>query len=88
MSDDHATPRGRVVRADQPRKEDRMTAPVPVAEIIGQRSYGGIRTVRILCPSPSCGRTHVHRWADAGTPVVGSCGAVYTIGHRTERTPL
>lgn len=42
--------------------------------------------VRILCPSPSCGRTHVHRWADAGTPVVGACGAVYTIGHRTERT--
>jgi hypothetical protein len=60
-----------------------MTAPVPVAELIAERTYGGRHTARILCPY--CGRTHLHLWpADATTPHVAHCDrGSYTIG--TER---
>jgi hypothetical protein len=58
-----------------------MTTPVPAAELIAERSYGGQPTARILCPY--CGRTHLHLWpTDPTTPIVGHCGGVYTIGHR------
>ena len=36
-----------------------MTAPIPAAEIIAERNYGGIVTVRVFCPG--CQRTHIHR---------------------------
>jgi hypothetical protein len=62
-----------------------MTAPVPAAELIAERFYGGIRTARVICPF--CGRTHLHPWpADAATPHVAHCNrGLYTIG--TERKP-
>jgi hypothetical protein len=58
-----------------------VTAPIPAAEIISNRVYGGCATVRVICTG--CQRTHLHRMpTDASTPVVAPCGAVYTIGAR------
>lgn len=58
-----------------------MTAPIPAAEVIADRRYGGQRTARCLCPG--CGRTHLHRWpTDTSTPLAAPCGAIYTIGGR------
>lgn len=46
---------------------------IPAAEIIAERSYGGQRTARILCPF--CGRTHLHLWpTDTTTPHAAHCG--------------
>ncbi|MGZ4562997.1 MAG: hypothetical protein ACXVX6_05335 [Mycobacterium sp.] len=59
-----------------------MTAPLPAAEIIAERRFGGIPAVRVMCPV--CGRTHLHRQpADPATPHVGPCGAAYTIGRKS-----
>jgi hypothetical protein len=33
-----------------PDDQGNMTAPIPVAELIGERSYSGVRTARISCP--------------------------------------
>lgn len=56
-----------------------MTKPIPVAEVIAERRYGGLPTVRVICPG--CSRTHVHRSpTDAATPLVGACGTIYTLG--------
>jgi len=64
-----------------------MTALIPAAEIIAERVYGGLRTARILCPNPACGRTHLHRWTPGDTTThVGPCGTNYTIT-TTERKP-
>ena len=52
-----------------------MTDPIPAAEIIAERFYGGIRTVRVLCVR--C-RTHLHKWAGAGL-YLAPCGTTYTI---------
>ncbi|WP_156744894.1 hypothetical protein [Mycobacterium sp. E2238] len=59
-----------------------MTTPIPVAEVIAQRTYGGRRTVRILCPY--CGRTHLHpQPADPAAPQTARCDrGIYTIGGR------
>lgn len=59
-----------------------MTAPIPAAEVIAHRRYGGIPTVRALCPA--CGRTHLHRWrVDTVTAHTAPCGGIYIIGsHR------
>jgi hypothetical protein len=57
-----------------------MTAPTPAAEIIAERTYGGLRTARVLCTF--CGRTHLHPYpADTSTAVAAHCGGgLYTIG--------
>ena len=57
-----------------------MTEPIPAAEVIAERVYGGQRTARVMCPW--CGRTHLHLWpADASTTYTGHCGqGTYTIG--------
>jgi len=58
-----------------------MTDPLPVAEVIGERTYGGLRTARILCPY--CERTHLHPWPAGATtaPYSAHCGrGAYTIG--------
>jgi hypothetical protein len=59
-----------------------MTEPVPAAELIGERTYGGRCAGRVMCPY--CGRTHLHLWpADASTVVVAHCErGHYTIGIR------
>jgi hypothetical protein len=59
-----------------------MTDPIPGAEVIAERTYGGRHTARVLCPF--CSRTHLHLWpTDASTPLAAPCGAVYTLGgHR------
>jgi hypothetical protein len=59
-----------------------MTGPVPVAEVIAERRYGGQPTVRVICTG--CQRTHLHLTpADAATPLAAHCGAgCYTIGGR------
>jgi hypothetical protein len=60
-----------------------VTAPLR-AEVIAERTYGGQRTARILCPY--CGRTHLHLMpADAATVVVAHCGGLYTIGAERNR---
>ncbi|BBY01042.1 hypothetical protein [Mycobacterium seoulense] len=58
---------------------------VPVAEVIAERRYGGVPTVRVLCPL--CGRTHLHpQPTDPPTPVAAHCGGgLYTLA--TERKP-
>ena len=58
-----------------------MTAPIPVAEVIAQRRYGGLPTIRVICPR--CSRTHVHRDpADASIVLAAPCGGTYTAGKR------
>ena len=59
--------------------------PIPAAEIIAERCYGGRRTARILCPY--CGRTHLHPWpADTTTLYTGHCErGSYTIGSPTRK---
>ena len=54
--------------------------PIPAAEIIAERTYGGQPTARVLCPW--CGRTHLHLYrGDATIPTVAHCGdGIYTIG--------
>ncbi len=61
-----------------------MTAPIPAAELIAERCYGGRHTARILCPY--CGRTHLHPWRADTSPHMAGCGqGLYTLG--TERKP-
>ena len=57
-----------------------MTAPIPIAEVVGRRVYGGKATVRIFCPF--CDRTHLHLMpADPATVLVAHCErGHYTIG--------
>jgi hypothetical protein len=59
---------------------------IPVAEVIGNRRYGGRYTARVLCPF--CDRTHLHLWpADADTPLAAHCErGNYTIGTATTPT--
>ncbi len=58
-----------------------MTAPIPVAEVIAERRYGGIPTIRVLCVF--CGRTHLHRDpADSTVVLMAPCGGTYTAGKR------
>lgn len=49
-----------------------MTDPIPVAEIIGERSYSGVRTARVMCPL--CGHLEQHRWPTDTGPVAAHCG--------------
>ena len=60
-----------------------MTAPIPAAEVIAERRYGGLRTARILCPF--CGRTHLHPWpSHTSSPYTAHCGqGVYTLSTPT-----
>lgn len=66
-----------------------MTAPIPVAEVIAERVFGGRHTARVLCPF--CSRTHLHLMpADTTTVLVAHCErGSYTIAtHIThERKP-
>jgi len=57
-----------------------MTAPIPAAEIIAERTYGGLRTARVMCVY--CGQTHLHPWPTGRThPYTAHCGqGTYTIG--------
>jgi hypothetical protein len=57
-----------------------MTEPIPAAEVIAERRYGGLRTARVMCPY--CQRTHLHPWPTEPTsPYAGHCGqGTYTIG--------
>jgi hypothetical protein len=67
-----------------------MTVPIPAAEIIAERRYGGLRTARVFCPY--CQSTHLHPWPCGDTtslPYTAHCGqGAYTIGTltTTERT--
>jgi len=59
-----------------------MTDPIPVAEVIGEHIYGGLRTARVMCGF--CGRTHLHRWPTSDTPYTAHCGrGQYTIATPT-----
>ncbi len=63
-----------------------MTADLPVAEVIAERRYGGLRTARVMCVY--CGHTHLHPWptGDNTHPYTAHCGqGSYTIATTTGR---
>jgi hypothetical protein len=49
-----------------------MTAPIPAAELIAERSYGGRRSARVMCPL--CQHLELHPWPVDTGPVAAHCG--------------